>query len=135
MNQEEIQAVQSSWAKITPNGDTFVKRFYHNLFQIDPVLQSLFKRSMDMQGRKLMSMFGSAVEYMGQTDKFLHPLVAAGKRHIHYGVKTGDYETVRRALMQTLEEELGDEFDEQTRFAWEKAYKGIQNIMISACYE
>ena len=135
MKQEDIDRVQSSWAKITPNGEDFAKRFYQNLFEIDPVLQSLFKRSMDMQSRKLMSMFDLAVEYMEQTDKFIPPLAAAGKRHIQYGVKAGDFDTVGRALIQTLAETLGDEFDEPTRLAWEKAYKGIKNIMMPAGYE
>ncbi len=135
MKQEEITKVQASWAKITPNGEDFVKRFYDNLFEIEPVLQSLFKHSMDMQARKLMSMFDSAVEYMGQAEKFNPPLAAAAQRHIQYGVKAGDFDTVGRALIQTLAEELDEEFDEPTRLAWIKAYNSIKNIMKSASHE
>jgi len=111
-----------------------MQRFYNKLFELDPELQSLFKRSMDMQGRKIMSMFSAAVEYMGQTDRVLPPLIAAGKRHIQYGVEDKDYETVRLALIQSMSEELGEEFDSDTRRAWELAYNNIQEIMKSACH-
>lgn len=133
MNKHELKLVQISWQKATLDADEFVQTFYNKLFIIDPNLQSLFKRSMGMQGRKIMSMFSSTVEYMGQTEKVLPPLIAAGKRHIQYGVENKDYESVRQALMQTLSEKLGDEFDSETRMAWEMAYNSIQDIMRSAC--
>ncbi len=135
MNTHELELVQTSWEKITSNSDEFVQLFYKKMFEIDPELQALFKRSMGMQGRKIMSMFGSAVEYMGQIEKFLPPLVAAGRRHIQYGVNDEDYETVRQALMQTMNEVLGEEFDSETRQAWELAYNSIQDIMKSACHQ
>ena len=62
---------------------------------------------MGMQGRKIMNMLSSAIEYMDQADRVLPPLIAAGKRHIQYGVEDKDYETVRLALMETMTEELG----------------------------
>ena len=133
MNKHQLELVQISWQKVTPNSDEFVQLFYSKLFEIDPKLQALFKRSMGMQGRKIMSMFSSAIEYMGQTEKVLPPLIAAGKRHIQYGVVDKDYESVRQALMQTMSEKLGDEFDSDTRLAWELAYNSIQDIMRSAC--
>lgn len=133
MNQEDIVKVQSSWAIIAPNGEDFIKHFYQKLFEIDPELQSLFKRSMDMQARKLVSMLDSAVEYLGQENKFAPPLAAAGKRHILYGVKASDFKTVGIALIQTLAETLGNDFDEQTQLAWEKAYKGIEDVMTATC--
>ncbi len=135
MNKRELELVQTSWEKASLNADEFVQLFYKKLFEIDPKLQALFKRSMGMQGRKIMSMFSSAVEYMGQTEKVLPPLIAAGKRHIQYGVDDKDYETVRQALMQTMTEELGEEFDTETRAAWELAYRKIQDIMSSACHQ
>ena len=135
MNKRELELVQISWGKANLNADEFVQLFYKRLFEIDPKLQALFKRSMGMQGRKIMSMFSSAVEYMGQTEKVLPPLIAAGKRHIQYGVENKDYESVRQALMQTMTEELGNEFDSETRAAWELAYSKIQDIMSSACHQ
>ncbi len=135
MNKRELELVQTSWEKITPNSDEFVQLFYKKVFEIDPELQALFKRSMGMQGRKIMSMFDSAVEYMGQVDKFVPPLITAGRRHIQYGVNDEDYETVRQALMQTMSEVLDEEFDSETRQAWELAYNSMQDIMKSACHQ
>ncbi len=135
MDTQELELIQTSWKKLATNSDEFVHQFYKNLFEIDPKLQALFKRSMGMQGRKIMSMFSAAVEYMGHTEKVLPPLVAAGKRHVQYGVNVKDYETVRQALMQTMKEELGEEFDSGTQHAWELAYNNIQEIMRSTSHQ
>lgn len=132
MNPSEIKRIQANWKTVIEDGDAFVERFYGYLFEIDPNLQSLFKRSMEMQGRKILSMFNSAVEHMGQPEKILPPLIAAGHRHIQYGVKQNDYATVRQAFLKALAETLGDQFDTQTERLWDQAYSNIQDIMSSA---
>lgn len=132
MTPSEIQHIQANWKTVAADGETFVERFYTHMFEIDPDLQSLFKRSMEMQGRKVMSMLSSAVEHMGQPEKVLPALIAAGHRHIQYGVKQRDYETVRQAFIHALADTLGDDFDEETKQLWNQAYSNIQDIMSSA---
>ncbi len=129
MNRDEINRLQESWAKINSDSDIFVERFYAHLFELDPELKSLFHRNMGRQGRKIMSMFTSAIEHLETPGEMIPPLMLAGERHAQYDVKPQDYETVNRALLMTLKESLGSDFSSEVEIVWQKAYRTIQNIM------
>ncbi len=132
MDKNEIALVRASWVKIEPNAEAFAEQFYQQLFILDPALQSLFKRSMNMQGRKLVSMFSSAITYIDWPEKIIPPLITAGQRHQQYGVKPEDYDTVGEALIATLQELLGDEFTKEIEYSWLHTYGTIQGIMKTA---
>ena len=51
---------------------------------------------------------------------------------MHYGVKAADYDTVGRALLDTLREGLGPGFTPEVEAAWTKAYVTLSGVMISA---
>ncbi|MDH5301354.1 MAG: globin domain-containing protein [Gammaproteobacteria bacterium] len=134
MTADEIKRLQQSWAAATVSPDKFTEKFYANVFELDPELRTLFRRSMGMQGKKLYSMFSTVVDYMGESQRYIVPLVAAGRRHTQYGIKEKDFETVRQALMKTLADELKDGFDAETRLVWEMAYNTIATVMRSSLY-
>jgi nitric oxide dioxygenase len=115
---EQQTLVQTSFAKLAPIADTAAGLFYEELFQRDPALRSLFKPDMAEQRRKLMAMLGTAVAHVGDWGTISAAVVALGQRHVGYGVKPADYDTVGAALMATLAKGLGDEFTPQVRDAW-----------------
>lgn len=51
------------------------------------------------------------------------PVQALGRRHASYGVRAEHYESVGNALLWTLEQGLGETFDDETREAWATAYE------------
>ena len=59
--------VQESWEKVKPIADTAASLFYGKLFELDPEIEPLFAHSdMKEQGRKLMTMIGTAVGGLDQ---------------------------------------------------------------------
>jgi len=52
-----------------------------------------------------------------------------GNRHLKYGVTSRDYETFGKALMATLEAELGLRLTRETRDAWVAVYNLISSLM------
>jgi len=132
MDTQAYQRIQQSWQEIMPQSDAFVALLYKKLFQQHPELESLFIRNMGMQGRKLMSMYGSAIEYLDNPDKMLPPLLAAGQRHVQYGVASSDYNKVNAVLIDTLQEFLGERFDDNLKHDWQEACSHIQQVMASA---
>jgi len=132
MDKASYQRVQQSWQEITPQADAFVALLYHKLFMQHPELESLFVRNMGMQGRKLMSMYSTAIEYLDDPELMLPPLLAAGQRHAQYGVSASDYNKVNTVLLTTLQEFLGERFDENLKNDWEHACAVIQKVMVSA---
>ena len=122
MTPEQMDLVQSSFARVAPIADQAAVIFYDDLFQRDPELRPLFKHDMAEQRRKLMAMLATAVANLKTWDKVEGAVHALGERHRGYGVQPKDYETVGAALIATLEKGLGAEFTGETRAAWIACY-------------
>jgi len=122
--------VQTSFAKVAPIADVAASLFYDDLFRRDPKLRSLFNPDMAEQRRKLMAMLGTAVAHIGDWSSISAAVQALGRRHVGYGVKPADYETVGAALLATLEKGLGDDFTPEVREAWEACIALVAGDML-----
>ena len=126
--------VQTSFAKVAPIADTAAAIFYKKLFEINPKLQPLFKGDMKEQGKKLMSMIGTAVGALNNPDALIPVVQKLGKNHAGYGVTAEMYETVGAALLDTLAVGLGDDFTPNIKAAWTDVYTLLANTMKEAAY-
>lgn len=131
----DIQLVQSSWEKVKPISDEAARLFYARLFELDPEAQSLFKGDMDVQGQKLMNMISMAVSQLNNLDGIIDMLQASGRRHVGYGVKDSQYETVGIAFLDTLNTGLGDAFTPEVKSAWVNVYTLMATTMMEAGQE
>ena len=127
--QQEI--VQISFAKVAPIADIVAILFYEDLFYRDPRLRSLFKKDMTEQRQKLVAMLGTAVANSRQLEKIESAVQELGRRHVAYGVKQADYDTVGAALIATLEKGLGDDFTLEVRDAWLAFYTAVAGKMLA----
>ena len=127
----DVKVVQEDWKLVLEKEEEFHVKFYEHLFQLDPDLKYLFKRSMRMQGRKVISMFDTAIQKLDQPLTLLPPLLAAGTRHLQYNVKDSHYVTMRDAFIETIAEFLGDSFTSEKEQAWRNAFDLITEIMIT----
>lgn len=135
MTPEQIVLVQRSWRKVVPIAEQVAALFYGRLFELDPSLRPLFKSDLKAQGRKLTSMINTAVVNLERLESVLPAIQDLGRRHIGYGVEDPHYDTVANALLWTLAEGLGDEFDGRTREAWTLAYTALSGVMKDAAAE
>lgn len=132
MTPADIALVQISFRRIVPLADQAAALFYARLFELDPALRRLFRGDMQQQGRKLMTMLGTAVDSLDRLDTFLPAVRALGTRHRHYGVIEEHYASVGAALIWTLQKGLGAEFTTAVADAWTHAYSLVANTMIDA---
>ena len=132
MTPEKIALVQGSWKAVLPIKEKAADLFYGRLFELDPELKALFKGDMNAQGAKLMTMIHTAVNGLTNLDSIIPAVQALGKRHVDYGVKNSDYDTVGQALLWTLKQGLGDEFTEQVEEAWTETYTVLATTMKDA---
>jgi hemoglobin-like flavoprotein len=81
--------------------------------------------------RESWGRFEPAVRSAGahQPAELVSEVAALGRRHAHYGVKDGDYESVGAALLWTLEQVLGEAFTPGMREAWSEAYLLVATVM------
>ena len=75
------------------------------------------------------------VKSIDKLDQHVPAVHALGRRHSGYGVAAADYDTVGAALLWTLEQGLGADFDAETRDAWATAYAVLASVMIEASAE
>ncbi len=132
MTDDQKTIVRDTFAEVSPNAPAVAALFYQRLFELDPGLQRLFKGDMAAQGRKLMTMIGTAVANLRQIDTVVPAIQQLGQRHVGYGVKDADYETVGAALLWTLEQGLGDRFTAPVREAWTACYGTLASVMKDA---
>jgi hemoglobin-like flavoprotein len=132
MTPDQIVLVKTTWQKVLPIRDTAAELFYTKLFTLDPALKPLFKSDIKEQGRKLTAMISTAVNGLERLDSIVPAVQGLGQRHVAYGVKDGDYDTVAGALIWTLEQGLGEAFTPQVKTAWVDAYTLLATTMKQA---
>ena len=135
MTNEQIKLVQDSFRQVAPIAETAAQLFYARLFELDPDLELLFKGNLTEQGRKLMQMLGVAVNSLDRMDQLLPVVRSLGARHVSYGVRDRDYDTVGQALLWTLRKGLGDGFTRDVEAAWTNVYVTLASAMQSGTGE
>ena len=132
MTPKQISLVQETWELVLPNGTQAAETFYSNLFELDPSLKPLFKKSISKQGQKIIAMFDTAVKLLNNPDELTSTVQQFAIRHNDYGVIPQHYNTFGVALLKTLELNLGKRFSAPVKRAWVAVYKVWSTTMIDA---
>ena len=132
MTNDQIKLVQDSFRQVGPIAEIAAQLFYARLFELDPDLELIFKGNLTEQGRKLMQMLGLAVNSLTRMDQLLPVVRSLGTRHVSYGVRDKDYDTVGQALLWTLRKGLGEAFTPDVEAAWSNVYATLAAEMQSA---
>ena len=133
MTPTDIGLIRSSWAAVEPIADTAASLFYARLFELDPAIERLFRRTdMAAQRKILMQTLTVVVKSLDKLDQIVPAVQALGRRHAGYGVRESHYATVGEALLWTLQKGLGQAFTPDVRAAWTEAYGTLATVMIQA---
>jgi hemoglobin-like flavoprotein len=130
MTPEQITLVQSSFERLGPDLPVLTARFYQELFRRDPALRPLFTTDMAEQRVKFAQKLTEIVHSMPRLDELLVHTRALGARHVGYGVRAADYQTVGDSLIAAIAAVLGEEFDAPTREAWMLAFNLVAETML-----
>ena len=136
MTPTQVESIRASWTAVEPIQDVAATLFYDRLFELDPRLRRLFRRT-DMAGQKkiLMQTLTVVVKSLDRVEQLVPALQAMGRRHAGYGVRPADYDAVGAALLWTLGQGLGAGFTPDLRDAWAEAYTLLASVMIDAARE
>jgi len=135
MNQEQIQIVQSTFARVRNDVDGVAALFYGRLFEIAPEVRPMFRGDMTAQGRKLMTALALAVDSLTRLESLIPALESLGRGHVKYGVEDKHYDLVGQALLWTLEKGLGLAWTPEARDAWATTYGIVAGVMQRAAAE
>lgn len=125
----QVVLLRRSFNRIAPQSGIAAMIFYRNLFTLDPSLRSLFHTTIELQGRKFMDSLEYTVASLENPRALIPELEAMGRRHVSYGTKPEHYATVVKALLQTLDECLENEFTPEVETAWRLALEFVAETM------
>jgi hemoglobin-like flavoprotein len=129
MRPDHVSIVRSTWQLVSPHAAAIGLLFYDRLFELDPSLRRLFAASVGPQTEKLMQTFAVAVAALDRLEAIAPTLELLGRRHARAGVRDGDYDTVGRALLDTLAWTFGARFTDEVRTAWAETYAALAGTM------
>jgi hemoglobin-like flavoprotein len=133
MTKEQISFVKKTWSifrEIDPVlvGDVF----YSKLFFDMPHLQNLFHSSKEAQAKKLIEMLSVIVGRLDCLEELTEEIKQLAIRHVQYGVKEQHYKAVGTALLWTLQQGLGRDWNEEVKEAWASCFHTLSTVMINA---
>ena len=126
--------IRRTWAKAAAAGDLVGQIFYAKLFEIAPTTRAMFPDVMDDQARKLLQTLNWIIDHLDNADALVPAAQNLAVRHVRFGVTAEHYPAVGEALLATLRQGLGTEFDEEDEAAWMRIYAQLSGVMISAAY-
>ncbi|XP_068693096.1 neuroglobin-like [Montipora foliosa] len=148
---EQITSVQETWTLVKEAQDLehVGVDFYLRLFTDSPELLPLFSfRDIDLsnetarsdkrltrQALATMQHVDLAVSSLNDLGSIVPALKDLGARHVMYNVKDHHYESVGAALLETLQNGLGERFTTEVREAWTKVYGIVANTMKAGARE
>ena len=79
----------------------------------------------------VIRMLNKAIEMLGpDMDPLLKILKGLGKRHAGYGVKKEHYPVIGQALIETLDDAMGDDFTDEVKSTWVEVWTIISATMM-----
>ena len=133
MTQDQILLIKKTWGifrEIDPVliGDVF----YSKLFFDTPQLENLFHTQKDDQSKKLVNMLSVIIGRLDNLEALTEEIKQLAIRHVQYGVKEQHYKAVGTALLWTLQQGLGSDWNEEVRKAWAACFQILSDTMINA---
>lgn len=132
MTPVQIDLVRTSFARLAPQAEQVGMAFYANLFRRNPGVRPLFPAEIAGQSRKLMTMLSSIVATLDHPQRLEVMVRTLGQRHAGYAVEAAHYAQVGAALIETLREGVGADFDADLEAAWVAAYGFLSSRMLAA---
>lgn len=126
--------LRASWSKAVTDPDALARLFYGKLFALAPDTEELFQTDMAVQGRKLIATLSFVIDNIDDQQVLQTAASELALRHLDYNVSADQYEPVGVALIETLKDLLGSNFDDQAEAAWRETYAALSEHMVRTAY-
>nr|WP_295769491.1 hypothetical protein [Rhodoferax sp.] len=132
MNQNAVTLVQASWSRVQEQGDEAMALFQRNLLEKRPWLTALYTGYVDGRDNMVLQTFGRAVMGMHKLDTHAALLMQIGRVNAICGMQPHHYPYFEVALIQTLEQLLGEDFFAQPlREAWTAVFGTMTRLVLA----
>ena|SRR5580765_104098 len=127
----DLEALETSFDLLAPQGDQLMDVFYARLFEAAPTVRPLFPA--DMQRQKTM-LFGALVllrKSLRNLDDIAPKLRELGARHVAYGARPEHYALVGATLIGAMGELAGSAWQPAYEQAWGHAFELVAATMLA----
>ncbi len=121
--------VQATLDQLLRNEEQFAELFYEKVFQQAPQVRTLFQNNMLEQGRMLTHMLRGIINSLSRPEHLMLNLKSLGRQHVNYGVKHEHYLMIKEILLESIAEQLGEDYTDRSRQAWIEALDLIIETM------
>lgn len=129
----QIQLVKQTWTSLRRvNPELLGDVFHSRLFLENPSLRPMFIQPMRAQYNKLVDMLNVAVARIDRPDELVVTLRHLGVHHQRIEVRPKHYAVVGNALLWTVRNGLGRDWNEDVAVAWQAFYQWLAEVMIQA---
>src|SRR5262245_53769092 len=122
--------LKESWSLVEEHQDKVAGYFYARIFLSHPDLRDLFPVHMDVQRSRLLNAIVTAVQTLGDPEKFDQYLRDLGRDHRKFHVEPKHYEVVGGALIEAMRRYAGEQWSVEFDQAWADAYTAIAAKMM-----
>lgn len=131
VSSEELRLIRNSFDILQADIGPKSIYFYDRLFEHAPHLRAMFRPDdIGGQGMKFMSTLRVIVDNLHSPDTLSERYTNLGKAHAMLGVTAKDFPPMRTALLDTIQETLGDEYSDSIATAWTKAFDEFSSAII-----
>jgi hemoglobin-like flavoprotein len=132
----DVQALETSFDLIAPQGNELMDAFYARLFAAAPEVEPLFAGT-DLRRQKAMLLAALVLvrKSLRDLDPLIPKLYALGARHVAYGALPEHYPVVGEALIGAMAEVAGPAWTREYELAWTEAVGVVAGVMIEGAEE
>jgi hemoglobin-like flavoprotein len=126
-----LQALETSFDLVAPQGDELMDEFYARLFEVAPAVKPLFAGT-DLKKQKAM-LLGTLVllrKSLRDLDAIVPKLRELGARHVAYGARPEHYPVVGEVLIGSMAKIAGDAWSSEYETAWGEAFGVVAGAMV-----
>ena len=127
----DVDALETSFDLIAPQGEELVDTFYRRLFAAAPSVRPLFAGTdMGRQKTKLLATLVVLRKSLPDLEALVPKLRELGGRHGAYGARAEHYPLVGATLIASMAELAGDAWRPEYERAWSDAFDIVAGAML-----
>ncbi len=132
LTERQVALIRESFRTLRDDPRPKSIEFYETFFRFAPELREMFREDdLGGQGMRFMGTLAVIVDNLDNPDAIADRFASLGRGHKAMGVTARHFVPMGKALFETLNQELGDAFSDETRAAWEVAYAEVSAKIVA----
>lgn len=132
----QVDTVRSTFTPVAEVEEEVARVFFDKVFKMAPQVKPLFTGAdMKQKGQVLMKAVATAVASLDKLEELIPMIQDLGVKCAGFGIEPDHYDVFAEAVIATMNDALGADFNKEANEAWTLAYWLVANEMKHAASE